>query len=132
MLEGAVSATAPFSNYRANFISESISRVLYLSRGGNHPVSYTHLAEGKRYLDQWFHSRFIGASNFTGYNNPEFDKLIDQAEIIASPEKRREMYIKAHHLIQEDAPWLFLFHPVFYMARQPYVKGCLLYTSRCV
>lgn len=80
-------------------------------------------AEGKRYLDQWFHSRFIGASNFTGYNNPEFDKLIDQAEIIASPEKRREMYIKAHHLIQEDAPWLFLFHPVFYMARQPYVKG---------
>ncbi len=80
-------------------------------------------AEGKRYLDQWFHSRFIGASNFTGYSNPELDKLIDQAEVIANPEKRREMYIRAHRLVQEDAPWLFLFHPVYYMARQPYVKG---------
>lgn len=80
-------------------------------------------AEGKRYLDQWFHTRYIGASNFVGYSNPEFDKLIDQAEIIANPEKRKEMYINAHYLIQEDAPWLFLFHPIYYMAHQPNVKG---------
>lgn len=80
-------------------------------------------AEGKRYLDQWFHSRFIGSSNYLGYHNPAFDSLIDQAEIVANPEKRREMYVEAHHLIQADAPWIFLFHPIFYMARQPYVKG---------
>lgn len=80
-------------------------------------------AEGKRYLDQWFHSRFIGSSNYLGYSNPNFDNLIDQAEVIASPEKRRALYIEANKLIQQDAPWLFLYHPIYYMARQPYVKG---------
>lgn len=80
-------------------------------------------AEGKRYLDQWFHSRFIGSSNFNKYSNPEFDALIDEAERVASPEKRKEIYNKAHHVILEDAPWIFLFRPVYYMARQPYVKG---------
>lgn len=80
-------------------------------------------AEGKRYLDQWFHSRFIGSSNYLEYNNPDFDNLIDQAEIVANPERRKEMYVRAHHIIQEEAPWIFLYHPIFYMARQPYVKG---------
>ncbi|NLY54408.1 MAG: hypothetical protein GX060_07315, partial [Firmicutes bacterium] len=80
-------------------------------------------AEGKRYLDQWFHSRFIGASNHTKYNNPDFDRLIDQAEVVANPVKRRELYVKAHQLVVEDAPWIFLFHPIYYMATQPNVKG---------
>lgn len=80
-------------------------------------------AEGKRYVEQWFHSRLIGASNFLGYSNEVFDNLLDEAELIANSEKRHALYLQAHRIIQEDAPWLFLYHPVFYMARQPHVKG---------
>ncbi len=80
-------------------------------------------AEATPYLEPYFHSRGIGKGNRVSYSNPQVDRLLDQAETIANPERRKQAYIKAHQLIVEDAPWMFLFHPINYMARQPYVKG---------
>lgn len=89
-------------------------------------------AEGKRYLENWFHSRGIGRNNFLGYSNPEFDQLIDEAEVTVSPEARRQLYLRAHQIILDDAPWLFLYHPIYYMVRQPETKGLRANTSGTV
>lgn len=80
-------------------------------------------AEATGFLEPYFHSRGIGKGNRVSYNNPEVDRLLDQAETIANPERRKQVYIKAHQLIVDDAPWMFLFHPINYLARQPHVKG---------
>lgn len=80
-------------------------------------------AEGAPYLGPYFHSHSIGKGNRVSYHNPAVDQLLDQAETIANPARRKETYIQAHKLISDDAPFMFLFHPINYMARQSEVKG---------
>jgi oligopeptide transport system substrate-binding protein len=48
--------------------------------------------------------------NTTGYNNPEFDKLCDQADVEHNPKIRMAMYHKAEQLAIDDAPWI----PIYY------------------
>ncbi len=80
-------------------------------------------AEGAPYLGPYFHSHSIGKGNRVSYHNPTVDQLLDQAETIANPIRRKEAYIQAHTLISDDAPFMFLYHPTNHMARQPEVKG---------
>ncbi len=80
-------------------------------------------AEGGNYLETWLHSHSIGKGNFARFSHPEVDRLIDEAQSVVNPQKRHEMYLKANAIVHEEAPWLFLYHPLYYMARQPRVKG---------
>ncbi len=80
-------------------------------------------AEGGSYIDTWLHSSSIGKSNFARFSHPEVDRLIDEAKTVINPQKRHELYLKANAVVHEEAPWLFLYHPLYYMARQPRVKG---------
>ncbi len=80
-------------------------------------------SEGMPYLEPYFHSRGIGKGNRVGYSNPEVDALLDQVETVASPERRRQLYIEAAKRISADAPWMWLFHPFYYAVHQPEVKG---------
>jgi len=43
-----------------------------------------------------------------GYKNPEVDKLNLAAQVERNPDKRREMYIQAQHIILDDAPFVTL------------------------
>ena len=80
-------------------------------------------AEPISFLEPYFHSRNIGKGNRVAYSNPEVDKLIDQIETMANPEQRQTTYAQIAKMIAEDAPWMFLFQPLYYIARQPYTKG---------
>jgi ABC-type transport system substrate-binding protein/methyl-accepting chemotaxis protein len=80
-------------------------------------------SDGMPYLEPYFHSRNIGKGNRVGYRNPAVDELLGQTETVASPDQRQELYIRAARQIVEDAPWMFLFHPFYYMVHQPDVKG---------
>lgn len=88
---------------------------LMAASGGN--------AEPISLLEPYFHSRGIGKGNRVAYSNEQVDSLLDQVETIANPEQRRSTYIEVAKLIAADAPWMFLFQPLYYMARQPYAKG---------
>lgn len=44
-----------------------------------------------------------GDWNETAYNNPEFDRLLDQAEGIVDVEERKEVVLKLEEMIQDDA-----------------------------
>ena len=50
------------------------------------------------------------ASTTTGYNNPEYDRLNEQAVAETNVEKRKELYAEIESLRREDVPWYPLIH----------------------
>jgi peptide/nickel transport system substrate-binding protein len=49
-------------------------------------------------------------STTTGYNNPEYDRLNEQALAETDVEKRRDLYAKIELLRRADVPWYPLIH----------------------
>lgn len=80
-------------------------------------------AEPMSFLEPYFHSRGIGKGNRVAYNNPQVDQLLDKVPTLANFEQRKAIYIQVAQIIADDAPWMFLYQPLYYMVRQPNVKG---------
>ncbi|MES9850760.1 MAG: peptide-binding protein [Candidatus Thiodiazotropha sp. L084R] len=61
-------------------------------------------------LYQMFHSSQIadGGNNFTGYSNPQLDKLIDEARATVDEEKRMPLWRDAEKALFRDQPYTFL------------------------
>lgn len=76
-----------------------------------------------------FHSSQAGwpGTNTARYSNPRVDQLVGMAEDLYYEPKRYELYAEAERLILEDAPWLFLYHPVDYWLVQPQVNHYLVH-----
>lgn len=68
-----------------------------------------------------FHSSQY-ATNLSHYDNPRVSELVGQAEDLTYEPRRYELYQEAERLIVDDAPWLFLYHPVSYQLVQPRVS----------
>jgi peptide/nickel transport system substrate-binding protein len=56
-------------------------------------------------------------------HNPEVDQLLVQARQIADRGRRAELYRKAHRLIVEDAPMVFVDHEMQVVATGAGVKA---------
>ena len=94
-----------------------------------------HMRWGADYLDpQNFLSVLLHSSkkvngsedhpeNNTGYNNPEFDKLCDAADVEHDSKKRMDMYHKAEQIVIDDAPWVPLYYQRDLELDKPYVKN---------
>jgi peptide/nickel transport system substrate-binding protein len=74
--------------------------------------------------DQW------GSNNDSFYYNPEFQRLIDAAADQTDFARRHALYDQAEKIIIADAPWVFLYYPVTYAIRQPWVHGYALNPMR--
>ncbi|HEX4209643.1 MAG TPA: ABC transporter substrate-binding protein [Candidatus Binataceae bacterium] len=70
--------------------------------------------------DQW------GINNDTFYVNPAVDQIFREAAPISDDTQRYALYREAQKLIVADAPWVFLYNPVTYVIRQPWVHGYVL------
>jgi oligopeptide transport system substrate-binding protein len=73
------------------------------------------------YLDILLYS--ASPLNRVNYNNPEFDKLVDEANAAPNEAARIEMYHKAEALMVEDAGVVPLMFTQFAYLKKPYVKG---------
>jgi peptide/nickel transport system substrate-binding protein len=75
--------------------------------------------------DQQFYENYVcGAErNYTGYCNPEVDKLVDRQSIETDPEKRRRLVWQIERRLAEDGARPVIFYPRGATCRQPYVKG---------
>jgi ABC-type transport system substrate-binding protein len=71
-----------------------------------------------------------GANNDTFYSNPPMDALMAQADPIADMPKRYALYRQAEKIAIADAPWVFLYYPVNYVIRQPWVNDYVLNPTR--
>lgn len=49
---------------------------------------------------------FAHARDDTKYDNPEVDRLLDQARATSDVDARNAIYLKAHQMIMADAPWI--------------------------
>lgn len=49
--------------------------------------------------------------NFIGYNNPDYDALVEQQRVTLDPDERREIVRAAQAMLAEDQPNMMLAHP---------------------
>ena len=64
-----------------------------------------------------------GRGNSAGYSNPEVDRLLASASTEENRGKRAALYQSAEKIVQQDAPWIFLWIPqeIYGVSRR--VKG---------
>ena len=75
--------------------------------------------------DQTFYENYVcnAAHNYTGYCNPELDKLIDEQSTEADANKRKQLVWKIERKLAEDDVQPIIFYGRFAMCWQPRVKG---------
>jgi len=103
-----------------------VTRGSLLERGPGMVLSSwaTSILDADGALYQKLHSERAGKfANFSGYSNPEFDRLLNLARGEVDPEKRNELYRKAETIVMEDAPWLFMYYQHVFIGMRERVKG---------
>jgi peptide/nickel transport system substrate-binding protein len=75
--------------------------------------------------DQQFYENFVcgAVRNYTGYCNPEVDKLIDQQSAEADVNKRKKLVWEIERRLAEEGARPIIFYPRGGTCSQPYVKG---------
>ena len=87
-------------------------------------------SDPQNFLEVLFSRKQWGGNNDTFYYNPEVDKLLAEAAPLTDRAERYALYNRAEELVIADAPWVFLYNPVAYMIRQPWVNGYVLNPMR--
>ncbi|MFT5144861.1 MAG: peptide/nickel transport system substrate-binding protein [Rhodothermales bacterium] len=75
-----------------------------------------------RVLWEKFHSGHRGPW-WQGYQNPEVDRLVDQARASPDIARRQLLYGQAFGILSRDAPWIFLYNPSRCFAVAPRLAG---------
>lgn len=57
-------------------------------------------------------------TNVTGYANVKIDKLLEDGRREIDPEKRKAIYADFQRYLTEDAPAIFLYHPILFTVRR--------------
>jgi peptide/nickel transport system substrate-binding protein len=75
--------------------------------------------------DQQFYENFVcgAVRNYTGYCNPEVDKLIDRQSAEPNRGKRKQLVWEIERRLAEDGARPIIFYPRGGTCMQPYVKG---------
>ncbi|MBS0287526.1 MAG: ABC transporter substrate-binding protein [Proteobacteria bacterium] len=63
----------------------------------------------------------IDGENASNYENPTFDALYEKMKSMDNTEERAQIISKMIKIAQEDAPWIWGFHPKIYALRQGWV-----------
>ncbi|MGH7933231.1 MAG: ABC transporter substrate-binding protein, partial [Candidatus Binataceae bacterium] len=84
----------------------------------------------ENFLDVLLSKKQWGANNDSFYYNPRVDQLLAEAAPLGDLARRYELYREAEKIVIADAPWVFLYHPVSYVIRQPWVHGYVLNPMR--
>jgi peptide/nickel transport system substrate-binding protein len=81
--------------------------------------------------DAQFYENYACGSdrNYTGYCNPEIDKLFDRQSMERDQEKRRRLVWEIDRKLQEDGARPILYHNRFATCRDPQLKGLTIMTT---
>jgi len=87
-------------------------------------ISLAHATEFSRFATWFLSTTFPPAGvNWANWKNLEFDALVDEIEKSSDPEEIAANIRKAHEVIVDDAPWLFIVHDRNPRAMTKHVKG---------
>ncbi len=93
---------------------------------GNFTLKTTFLGHAANYPDpQSFFGVMLSTSpdNLTGWSNPDYDRLVTQADTTVDPAARQKLYDEAQSLLVEQAPVAFLAQPLRSYFLKPWVQG---------
>ncbi|MHB1407076.1 MAG: ABC transporter substrate-binding protein [Desulfitobacteriaceae bacterium] len=82
----------------------------------------TDFPDSQNVLSMLFHGSRAGQQNFTWYNNPTVNRLLDEADGTMDKNKRIDLYRQAEKIIHDDAPWIFEFYGVADGVKSPKLK----------
>jgi peptide/nickel transport system substrate-binding protein len=54
-----------------------------------------------------------GGQNYSGWDNPEADQIMEQARAIVDPEARKQLYWQFQDIFADELPALPLYYPVY-------------------
>ena len=75
-------------------------------------------------LGRLLHSKAaLNTTQKQGYNNPEVDKLIDQARVTTDPAAQKKLYDRVEQIAANEFPLSPLFDQQTVIAARPFVKG---------
>jgi oligopeptide transport system substrate-binding protein len=66
---------------------------------------------------------YAGAENGSGWHDPKYDAMLDEANRTSDPAKRYELFAKAEAYMLEEQPVIPLDTPTVNWMKKPYVKG---------
>lgn len=109
--------------FRVEFMDSRTHFARWMANDGQAwPNGWIALCDPDEYLYDCFHS--TGWRNFSKYNNPEVDRLLEQArQELDRVNKGGKLYIQAERLIAEDCPSVFLMNTFSNSAVLTKVKG---------
>lgn len=70
-----------------------------------------------------FHSRFVNHQNESGYQNPELDRILEEARVISEFDKRKLLYTDALRVLVRDVPEIPLYTYPWIFGFRNNVKG---------
>jgi len=75
--------------------------------------------------DQMYYENYVcnAARNYTGYCNPEIDKLVNQQSVETDAAKRKALVWQIERILADASVRPVLFFPAGASCRQPWVKG---------
>jgi len=72
---------------------------------------------------QFFHTTAGASLNWAGFSNPEVDKLLEQTRIVSDHAERKKLYTQIIQILRDEAPAVFVVHPVEPKALSPKLQG---------
>ncbi len=63
------------------------------------------------------------SDNYSGYSNPEFDRLVDEAAVEPDPVRRSALFLAAQQVALDDVAVIPLYHDMSYTLVKPWVQG---------
>lgn len=89
---------------------------------------YADYPDAENFLFPLFHSsNWGGGGNRARFSDPVVDSLLIAAGNEPDPDVRYDMYRRLDALVYDDAPWIYLWHPVRVELRQPWLDGPMLH-----
>ncbi|PAV30782.1 glutathione ABC transporter substrate-binding protein [Virgibacillus profundi] len=100
------------------------------TRKGNYEMTFlgwsNSTADGSELLYPNLHTDNINASNYSRYNNEEFDKLVEESRMSVDQDYRKEKLHEANLMAIEDAPWIVMEHGMVTAAYHTSVEGLIV------
>jgi len=85
------------------------------------------IPDADNFLYILLHSSQIGAAgNYSGYSDPEFDRLVEEARLITDQARRVELYKQADRKAMEDAVWILYAYPMQRILFNPAYEGLVM------
>jgi ABC-type transport system substrate-binding protein len=83
--------------------------------------------DAENFLQLFYGKNVSPGPNDSNYQNPEFDKLYEQAMATQDVKQRTAIYKQMVKLVVEDCPWVFGVHRIDFGLIQPWLKNFKLH-----